>query len=131
MASHDGMPAARARTLGYVVDLDAAVRLFWPANAAEIKRRCAPSMPTRLIDQQEVFGFALADGLGLPILPGDCARSVGQSGDDILKGTVMIRERERPDGVYFIISGECKLLQRIPETSIRSSCKRRKRESTA
>ena len=44
-------------------------------------------MPKRLIDQQEVFGFALADGLGLPILPGDCARSVGQSGDDILKGT--------------------------------------------
>ena len=36
--------------------------------------------------------------------------------DDILKGTVMIRERERPDGVYFIISGECKLLQRIPES---------------
>ena len=36
--------------------------------------------------------------------------------DDILKGTVIIREGEKPDGVYFIISGECKLLQRIPES---------------
>ena len=35
--------------------------------------------------------------------------------DDILKGTMMIREGERPDAVYFIISGECKLLQRVPE----------------
>jgi hypothetical protein len=43
-------------------------------------------MPKELIDQQEVFGFALADGLGMPILPGDRARTVGQSGDDVLKG---------------------------------------------
>ena len=39
VATQSDVPAAGA-TLGYVIDVDAAVRLFWKANAAEIKRRC-------------------------------------------------------------------------------------------
>lgn len=66
--------------------VDTAVRRLWSAHANAIKERCAAYMPKGLLDQQEVFGFALADGLGRDIIPGDRARSVGQAGDDAIKG---------------------------------------------
>ena len=50
-------------------------------------------MPMVLIDQQEVFAFALADGLGRPPLPHDAARSVGQAGDDAIKGAKGSKEK--------------------------------------
>jgi len=55
------------------------------AHATEIKRLCGPAMPHGLIDQQEVFGFALADGLGRPLIPHDRARGVGSAGDDAIR----------------------------------------------
>ena len=78
--------AASKATLAYILAVDTAVRDLWLARAAEIKRRCASYMPKGLLDQQEVFGFALADGLGRPLIPGDRARDVGQAGDDAIKG---------------------------------------------
>jgi hypothetical protein len=72
-------------TLEYVIGMDKDVRAFWTAHADEVIRRCAPSMPKGLLDQQEVFGFALADGVGRPLLPHDAARAVGSAGDDALK----------------------------------------------
>ena len=85
MASGCGEAAIEA-TLKYIIAVDAAVRDLWLAHADEIKRRCAAYMPKRLLDQKEVFGFALADGLGRPLIPGDRARDVGQAGDDAIKG---------------------------------------------
>ena len=52
------------------------VKDLWSYHAAEIKRRCARSMPKGLIDRQEVFGFALADRLGRPLLPSAASGSM-------------------------------------------------------
>ena len=35
--------------------------------------------------------------------------------ESILKGTMIIHEGHRPDALYFIVSGECKLLQKVPK----------------
>ena len=84
VASGHGSAATKS-SLAYVIAMDTAVRLFWPAHAPEIKRLCGPSMPKGLIDQQEVFGFALADGLNRPLIPHYRARGVGSAGDDAIK----------------------------------------------
>ena len=78
-------PAATKSSLGYTIAMDKAVRLFWQAHEPEVKRLCGPSMPLGLIDQQEVFGFALADGLDRPLIPYDRARGVGAAGDDAIR----------------------------------------------
>ena len=74
--------AAASATINLCVSLDLVVKDLWSSHAAEIKRRCAPSMPQGLIDRQELFGFALADRLGRPLLPPEDARGVGQRGDN-------------------------------------------------
>ena len=39
VASHDGMAPASA-SLGYIIDVNRAVRALWAAHAADTKRRC-------------------------------------------------------------------------------------------
>ena len=78
--------AATVATVSYCLALDPIVRELWKDHATEIKRRCGPSMPKGLIDRQEVYGFALADGLGRPLLPHDAAGGVGQQGDNAVNG---------------------------------------------
>ena len=53
-------------------------------------------MPKGLLDQQEVFGFALADGVRRPLLPHDAARDVGQAGDDAIKSAKGTRKKPGP-----------------------------------
>ena len=48
-----------------------------------------------LIDAQECCGFALADGLGRPLLPHDAARGVGQAGDNAIAGAMGSGRGER------------------------------------
>lgn len=76
--------------------VDPVVRYFWRDNAPEIKRLCAPSMPKGLIDQQQVFGFALAYGLGRPLLPHSEARTVGQAGDGAIRNANGTRDKAGP-----------------------------------
>ena len=92
VASNGGL-ALNSGTLRYIFDLDTAVRDLWSSHAEEIKQRCAASMPTGMIDQQEVFGFALADGLARPLIPHDRARKVGQAGDDAMKNALGTRQK--------------------------------------
>lgn len=86
---------ATEATRSYCIDLRTAVDDLWKHKQAEIKRRCAPSMPQGLIDAQEVFGFALADGLGRPLLPHDAARGVGQAGDNAVAAAMGCGKAER------------------------------------
>ena len=51
-------------------------------------------MPKGLIAKQEVFGFALADALGRPVLPGDRAMKVGQSGDNAVRAAEGSKDRK-------------------------------------
>ena len=95
VASHVDAVAEQA-TLEYVIGMDENVRDFWSHHADEVIRRCAPSMPKGLLDQQEVFGFALADGVGRPLLPHDAARGVGSAGDDALKSAKGTRKKPGP-----------------------------------
>lgn len=95
VASGHGEAASKA-TLQYIQAVDTAVRALWLDHADEIKQRCAASMPLGLLDQQEVFGFALADGLGRPIIPGGRARDIGQAGDDAIKGAKGTPKRPGP-----------------------------------
>jgi len=95
VASGRGEAASQA-TLRYIQAVDVAVRGLWTAHADAIKRRCAAYMPKGLLDQQEVFGFALADGLNRPLIPGDRARDVGQAGDDAMKGAKGTVKRPGP-----------------------------------
>ena len=95
VASRHGAVAEQA-TLEYVIGMDKDVRVFWSRHADEVIRRCAPSMPKGLLDQQEVFGFALADGVGRPLLPHDAARGVGSAGDDALKSAKGTRKKPGP-----------------------------------
>ena len=81
-------PAASSATCGLVLAVKEVVDGLWEEHAAEIKRRCAPSMPKGLIDRQEVFGFVLADALGRPLLPPEEARNVGQAGDNAVAGAL-------------------------------------------
>jgi hypothetical protein len=67
---------------------------LWESHEAEIKHRCAPAMPLGLIAKQEVFGFALADALGRPVLPGDRAMKVGQSGDNAVRAAEGSKDRK-------------------------------------
>ena len=80
--------AATAATVGYCLSLDPVVKDLWSEHEAEIKRRCGPSMPKKLIDRQEVFGFALNNGLGRLLLPPEDARTVGQAGDNAVAGAM-------------------------------------------
>ena len=84
VASDDGGVATRA-TIELVLAVRDAVVELWKAHEVEIKQRCGPSMPKGLIAKQEVFGFALADSLGRPLLPGDRAMHVGQNGDNAIR----------------------------------------------
>jgi hypothetical protein len=84
VATADGGVAVEA-TIELVLAVRDAVDELWKAHEAEIKRICAPFMPQGLIAKQEVFGFALADALGRPILPGDKAMKVGQNGDNAVR----------------------------------------------
>ena len=81
-------PAASSATYGLVLAVKEVVDGLWEEHAAEIKRRCAPSMPKGLIDRQEVFGFVLADALGRPLLPPEEAGKVGQAGDNAVAGAL-------------------------------------------
>lgn len=72
-------------TIKLVLAVRDAVDELWKALAMEIKRCCGAFMPQGLIAKQEVFGFALADALGRPVLPGDKAMRVGQSGDNAVR----------------------------------------------
>ena len=89
-------PVASEPALGYVLAADPVVRELWTNHAPEIKRLCAPSMPKRLIDQQEVLGFALADGLGRPLLPHGEARTVGQAADDAMRNAKGTKAKPGP-----------------------------------
>ena len=89
-------PVASEPTLGYIMAVDPVVRDLWRDHASEIKRLCAPSMPKRLIDQQEVLGFALADGLGRPLLPHGEARTVGQAADDAMRNAKGTKAKPGP-----------------------------------
>ena len=84
VASADGGVAV-VTTIALVLAVRDAVDTLWKAYSVEIKRRCATSMPQGLIAKQEVFGFALADALGRPILPGERAMKVGQNGDNAVR----------------------------------------------
>ena len=84
VASEDGGVATEA-TIELVLAVRDAVVKLWKAHEAEIKQRCGPSMPKGLIAKQEVFGFALADVLGRPLLPGDRAMRIGQNGDNAIR----------------------------------------------
>ena len=95
LASGDD-PVASEPTLGYLMAVDPVVRDLWSDHAPEIKRLCAPSMPKRLIDQQELYGFALADGLGRPLLPHGEARTVGQAADDAMRNAKGTKDRPGP-----------------------------------
>lgn len=84
VATDDGGVAQKA-TIELVLAVRDAINALWRAHAAEIKRVCGPFMPEGLIAKQEVFGFALADALGRPVLPGDKAMKAGQSGDNAVR----------------------------------------------
>jgi hypothetical protein len=84
VATGDGGVAVEA-SIELVLAVRDAINELWKAHTAEIKRTCAPFMPQGLIAKQEVFGFALADALGRPILPGDKAMKVGQYGDNAVR----------------------------------------------
>ena len=84
VATNDGGVAKEA-TIELVLAVRDAVSDLWKAHEADIKRICAPFMPQNLIAKQEVFGFALADALGRPVLPGDKAMKVGQNGDNAVR----------------------------------------------
>ena len=84
VATADG-GVAQTATIELVLAVRDAVNELWTAHEVEIKRCCAPFMPQGLIAKQEVFGFALADALGRPILPGDKAMKVGQNGDNAVR----------------------------------------------
>ena len=76
-------PAALEATVAFVLAVKTAVSDLWKARMDEIKARCRPSLPPPgLIDEQEVFGYVLADALGRPLLPHEAARDVGQAGDN-------------------------------------------------
>ena len=84
VASQHGQAAPKA-TFGLVAAVNKAARQLWAQHSAAIRERCAAHMPKGLIALQEVFGFLLADALGRPLLPGDKAMAVGQSGDNALR----------------------------------------------
>jgi len=84
VATADGGVAQQA-TIALVLAVRDAVKELWEAHEADIKRVCGPFMPKGLLAKQEVFGFALADALGRPVLPGDRAMRVGQNGDNAVR----------------------------------------------
>ena len=51
VASASGMAAPEA-TIGYVLAVSDVVDDLWEQHAAEVRRRCASSMPMGLIDRQ-------------------------------------------------------------------------------
>ena len=59
---------ASAATLELILAVSFASEQLWKEREEEIKRACAPSLPTGLIDGQEVFGYLLADVLRRPLL---------------------------------------------------------------
>ena len=93
MATSDGGVATEA-TIELILAVRDAVDDLWKAHAAEIKQRCGPSMPEGLIAKQEVFGFALADAVGRPRLPGDRAMRVGQNGDNAVRSAEGSKDRK-------------------------------------
>ena len=86
--------AAIAATVELILAANEAIQALWKAKQEEIRRRCAPSLPTGLIDRQEVFGYVLADALGRPLLPPDAARRIGQNGDNAVKGADGTRNKK-------------------------------------
>ena len=93
VATADG-GVRQTATIELVLAVRDAVNDLWTAHEAEIKRRCKPFMPQGLIAKQEVFGFALADALGRPILPGDKAMKVGQNGDNAVRSAEGSKDRK-------------------------------------
>ena len=93
VASADGGVATGA-TVELVLAIRDAVADLWKAHEVEIKQRCGPWMPQGLIAKQEVFGFALADALGRPLLPGDRAMQVGQNGDNAVRWAEGSKDRK-------------------------------------
>ena len=93
VVSTDGGVASTA-TIELVLAVRDAVAELWRTHEAEIKRRCAPSMPQGLLAKQEVFGFALADALGRPRLPGERAMKVGQNGDNAVRWAEGSKDRK-------------------------------------
>ena len=93
VATADGGVRQQA-TFELVLAVRDAVNALWTAHETEIKRVCTPFMPQGLIAKQEVFGFALADALGRPILPGDKAMKVGQNGDNAVRSAEDAKDRQ-------------------------------------
>ena len=93
VATADGGVASEA-TFELVLAVRDAINALWEAHEQEIKRHCAPAMPKGLIAKQEVFGFALADALGRPVLPGDRAMKVGQNGDNAVRAAEGSKDRK-------------------------------------
>ena len=80
-ASGDVHTASEA-TLVLILAICVAAEKLWKDREMEIRRCCAPSLPTGLIDGQEVFGYLLADVLGRPLLHSEDARGVGRDGNN-------------------------------------------------
>ena len=74
-ATGDAATAGEA-SVAFLLAVNDVVNELWAESAAEIKRRCGPSMPKGLIDRQEVFAFVINDALGRPLLPHGDARKV-------------------------------------------------------
>jgi len=64
--------------------VDEACTSSWKDNEAAIRRCCQPHVPDGLIDQQQLFGYLLADVFGRPLLVHEHARLVGQRGDNAM-----------------------------------------------
>ena len=75
-----GDAVAKTATYGLILAAVEAVEVLWKQRGDEIRQRCAPTLPTGLIDKQEMLGYVLADALGRPLLPPEAARPVGRNG---------------------------------------------------
>ena len=75
-----GDAVAKTATYGLILAAVEAVEALWKQRGDEIRQRCAPTLPTGLIDKQEMLGYVLADALGRPLLPPEAARPVGRNG---------------------------------------------------
>jgi hypothetical protein len=72
--------AAECQTIKVICLVDRACTLFWKDSEAAIRQCCQPRVPDGLIDQQQVFGYLLADVFGRPLLTHEDARPRGLSG---------------------------------------------------
>ena len=79
-AASGGDAVAKTATYGLILAAVEAVEALWKQRGDEIRQRCAPTLPTELIDKQEMLGYVLADALGRPLLPPEAARPVGRNG---------------------------------------------------